>query len=66
VSELEALAAGVLARMKPDRAAAIRSRGYINIEPQCGIVVPVSLTSEILEEVERIVSRKDAEAQRRD
>ena len=58
------LAATVLARLAPDRAAAICARGYINIEPHCGVVVPVTLTPEILAEAERLGSRKDAKAQR--
>ena len=61
LTDLEQLAVDVLSRMTPARLASVRARGYVNIEPYCGQVVPVSITPEM---VEVLASRKDAKAQR--
>ena len=63
MTDIEQLAVDVLARMTPARLASVRARGYVNIEPYCGQVVPVSITQGMLE---LVVSRKDATTQRTD
>ena len=63
MTELELLAVDVLARMPPARLASVRARGYVNIEPYCGQVVPVSISPEMLA---LLASRQDAKAQRTD
>ena len=63
MTEIELIAVDVLARMSTARLAGVRAQGYVNIEPYCGQVVPVSITAEMLE---FLASRNDAKVRRTD